>query len=628
MNHAYSKLKAALVHDLSPAPVFGLFLGFWLPLEFMCFSANLAGIPLVQKVYIIAAAAVFNFGLAACVMAALVYLAAGIASLFGVAYARAVRFGMASSAWVVFLVVCTITVRHTVLPPFGLSILTRMVILGGCAAIAITLALKGYQPGRILGLPFGLGVCLVPTALILVACEWAGVGLPSPLRGAKPAPGRPDILFITLDALSARHLTMYGYPRPTSPNLQAFADGAITLDHFYANSNWTRPGIATLLNGVRPWTHRGDVGALDPKVVETRNLVRQLVLAGYDARCVATNLFAGPFSQDLLGVFRQEKVELVFPALNYGLVWSQLPSISGQAAAALGPVPRILSIVQILSWKQFPDKTQAPVAAAESLFRNATDRPQFVWLHLLTAHDPYAAPKPFMGSLEPSPLAREMRKTFATYGFLAAQDPCFPNIYQGRYDEAIMCMDAGLGQLFDWLKAQGRFERTLIVVTADHGESFTHGYGGHGGPLLSEDLLWIPCLIKPPFHHGPERDSRLFEQVDLEPTMLQMVGLPEPRGLEGVAMARKPEGLPVFSMNHDYQLLSRSFSVAVRLGNWKYVEHFGHWTFPWPKRELYDLAVDPAEDHNLAEIQPDRATALRGLILAELAKRKLKPDAG
>jgi arylsulfatase A-like enzyme len=189
-------------------------------------------------------------------------------------------------------------------------------------------------------------------------------------------------------------------------------------------------------------------------------------------------------------------------------------------------------------------------------------------------------------------------------------------------------MDAGLGQLFDWLKAQGRFERTLIVVTADHGESFTHGYGGHGGPLLSEDLLWIPCLIKPPFHHGPERDSRLFEQVDLEPTMLQMVGLPEPRGLEGVAMARKPEGLPVFSMNHDYQLLSRSFSVAVRLGNWKYVEHFGHWTFPWPKRELYDLAVDPAEDHNLAEIQPDRATALRGLILAELAKRKLKPDAG
>lgn len=219
-----------------------------------------------------------------------------------------------------------------------------------------------------------------------------------------------------------------------------------------------------------------------------------------------------------------------------------------------------------------------------------------------------------------------MENTKVTYGFQAKFDPCFPNIYEGRYDEAIRCLGAGLGELFAWLKATGRYDRTLIVITADHGESFTHGYGGHGGPLLSEDLIHIPCLIKPPFHHGAERDDRLYEQCDLAPTILQMVGLPVPAGMEGYPISRKPEGLPVFAMNHDLQQGTRTFSVAVRLGDWKYVEHWGRWTAPWPQRELYDLASDPGEGRNLVAARPDKAAELRGRILAELARRHIDPE--
>lgn len=219
-----------------------------------------------------------------------------------------------------------------------------------------------------------------------------------------------------------------------------------------------------------------------------------------------------------------------------------------------------------------------------------------------------------------------MRSTTSHYGFGTETDPRYHGLLEARYDEAIRCMDDGLGRLFDWMKATGRYDRTLIVITADHGESFTHGYGGHGGPLLTEDLIHIPCLIKRPYQHTAERDDRLYEQCDLAPTILQMAGLPVPPGMEGYPISQKPEGLPVFAMNHDLQAGTRTFSVAIRLGDWKYVEHWGKWTAPWPQRELYDLASDPGEDRNLVSLRPDKAADLRGRILAELARRHIDPE--
>jgi arylsulfatase A-like enzyme len=79
-------------------------------------------------------------------------------------------------------------------------------------------------------------------------------------------------------------------------------------------------------------------------------------------------------------------------------------------------------------------------------------------------------------------------------------------------------------------------------------------------------------------------------------------------------------------MNHDRQPGTRTFSVAIRLGDWKYVEHWGRWTALWPQRELYDLASDPGEDRNLVATRPDKAADLRGRILAELARRHIDPE--
>lgn len=622
MKQRLARLKALLDHDLSPAPIFAVFLGYWLPLEWILNASILRGTTSFELACTIATSAVFNFGLVAALASLVVFLAAGVVSLLGIPFRKTAGLGLKFVAWLVFLAVTLVTLRRWVF--FGTPIphLLRWVLIGGVAAIGLAMALKGRNLGEMILIPMMLAIVLMPLAFVLVACEGAGIGLLPPTRERNPITPRPDILLITLDALSARHLNMYGSLRSTSPNLETFASNAITLKHFYANANWTRPGIASLLNGARPWIHQGDLGSPRLEVVNAQNLAKELTLAGYDLGFVGTNAFASPSFQHNQACFSHGLLLNPIPIGRIGYVGLRFPSLV--RSLMIGPVPRLCAE---FDYRQFHEKTMAPISVAEALIEgHQANRPHFFWLHLVTPHDPYATPPPFRGFFEPSPLARSVRTTSPQYGFGAQSDCLFPKIYEGRYDEAIRCMDEGLGGFFDWLKKTGRYEQALIVVTADHGESFAQGYGGHGGPLLSEDLIRIPCLIKPPFHKGSERDDRLYEQADLAPTILQMVGLPVPTGMEGYPISQKPEGLPVFAMNHDRQPGTRTFSVAVRLGDWKYVEHWGHWTAPWPQRELYDLASDPGEDRNLVATRPDKATELRGRILAELARRHIDPE--
>lgn len=625
MTASVSRLGGLLRHELSPAPLLGVSLGYWLPLEWGPRWSLLNGQDGLAKAYILGASAICNFVPAAVAAALGCYLAGLICAGFGASFRRGVHRGVQLGTWLVFMVASAPVLKSLALGnaplPAGLkTVVAAVLALLAAGVLGLTLADR-LDPARVLAPTLWLGLFAAPAALILVGCEALGIGHPEPLRAMAAAP-RPDILLITVDALSARHLTPYGASRPTSPRLQALASQALTLDHFYANANWTRPGIASLLNGARPWTHDGDLGRPRAGVVTTRNLVRQLALGGYDTRCVATNDFAAPEAQGLAGLFqRVERVDPLPAAPRFRV--RRMPSL--EWAFLAGPA-RIWVAAGLRLHPRILEKTLAPVRAAEALLGEPADRPRFTWLHLVTVHDPYAAPAPFLGSLEPSALARDTLGTRAPYGFRAGIDPCFPRIYEGRYEEAIRCLDAGLGDLFDWLKAQGRFERTLVVVTADHGESFSHGYGGHGGPLLSEDLIWIPCLIKPPFHHGAVRVPGCYEQRDLAPTLLHLVGLPIPAGMDGRVIEPGSGDAPVFAMNRDLQdPRAPSLSVAVVQAGWKYVEHFGRWQVPWPRRELYDLAADPGELSNVAASRPDHAGPLRGLIVAELARHQLQP---
>jgi arylsulfatase A-like enzyme len=161
----------------------------------------------------------------------------------------------------------------------------------------------------------------------------------------------------------------------------------------------------------------------------------------------------------------------------------------------------------------------------------------------------------------------------------------------GRYLNGVQSMDALIGQLADQLKKMGLADDTLLVITGDHGEAFNeHGQSIHGFTVYNEELQ-VPLLIINPrlfpykrLMNGPAR------QIDIAPTLLSLLGIPEPAQWQGTSLFQRPRRRRVymFSANGNYVL-------GLIDGNMKYI-----YDFNLDRAELYDLAADPYEHSNLS----------------------------
>ena len=282
---------------------------------------------------------------------------------------------------------------------------------------------------------------------------------------------------------------------------------------------------------------------------------------------------------------------------------------------------------------------ESAFAAARQMLQSSqnVEQPAFLWVHLFPPHHPYAAPAPFLRTFDPSPKALTQVASIAKLQFLAGRDRNFPGVLLGRYDEAVRYVDHHIGRFLDWLKQQGRFDDALIVVTSDHGESFTHGYGRHSGPLLHEELIRVPLLIKLPHQQQGRRVSQLLtEHADILPTILEYLGRPGPGHVEGRSLKQVIEGgtmtpAPVYAMNFQQNgafLPLKTGAVAMVEGRYKYIRYLGENKYElMPKLEdgLYDLSADPGELRNLVAEMPDRAAQMRAAIDAKLTAHSALP---
>ena len=480
-----------------------------------------------------------------------------------------------------------------------------------------------------------------------------GSGAAAPAQGALPgqafpmqtsatlpgAASRPNIVILSIDALSAPHMSLYGYARPTTPELQQFARGATVFDRAYSNGNFTTPGIASILTGTLPWTHRALQLPVWP-LTYTRQTSLPAVLerAGYRTGYVSTNAIAGAAKQGFGGYFQFARTDMtghvtlcadgLSKYLRYVCAAEELPPLEemeGIAAQFRTPNDNLehdprLALDPALQWLSKVDRS----------------KPVFLWVHLFPPHSPYAVPKPWLGKFDPSERDRNAASTQPSWAWIQSQlPPQRVATLQSRYDEAVAYVDSSATPFLQQALAL-LGPNTVVVVTADHGESFAHGYGAHTGPGLYNEIINIPLIIKLPGETAGQRCDAPVEQADIAPTLAALAGIPPPADWEGHSLLDEACGSSaggdsqpdraIFSMNFEQNprfAALRTGSIAVIQGRWKLIHYMGALHYPYMPPlhdELYDVVADPGERVNLAGQQPAKVEELRALIEAALAQ--------
>ncbi len=411
----------------------------------------------------------------------------------------------------------------------------------------------------------------------------------------------PDVFVYLIDALRADHLSCYGYERPTSPNIDSFAESAILYEQYHTAVTWTRPSVATLFTGLYPCVH-GVVHEGGDSLAEWPVLLPELLRdAGYATYCISTN----PNVSEEFGFDRG------FDELAFGN-YASPEWVNEVASDLLADVP--------------------------------ADRPVFMYLHTMEPHAPY---EPEEDSFRLFDRGFMDFDNAAHWEIIHEVEPIHPELTAENvghlldlYDGEIYDNDRGFADFLRLLKQSGRYEDALIILVADHGESFTdHGTLEHGLTLNQEEMH-VPLVIRPPGGVFPgvqvgERTS----SVDLYPTVLTATGAPIPRsysipGEDLLALARRSASarprrvyaeLSMLDSNEldlvtviDEDGFKRVADLSVIPGGAAAAECLGLW----------DTATDPEEWEDLSASLPVRAAYGDQLIAMWLLSQSSPAEGG
>jgi arylsulfatase A-like enzyme len=409
------------------------------------------------------------------------------------------------------------------------------------------------------------------------------------------------------------------------PELRRFAVGAWCFSRHYAASNFTTPTTSTLESGALPWTHL----AAQPDAKMLAGTARGGLAAvlrgrGYRTVSLSDNLLASPRSRgthadwdradlvrtNLFGNTVREAMS-VFPD-------TALPQIAASAWAFTGALD--------VWWHGERNpfvSARAYERASEVLAAQRADEPLFLWVHTLPPHAPYLPPPETKGRLlHRGELERWKDQVSDNLPYAAEQQPHIDK-HRLRYRESMLAADMALGRFLDGLTQSGRLDRSIVVVTSDHGESFERGFIGHAGPHLHEALVRVPFVLRLPGQAQGRIVETPMSQADVASTLADLVGAPPPVSAEGRSWRPMLDGepwddTPLFAMSLEHQNRFKPITggrFAVVDGRFKLWTTLGH----EPSR-LYDVLSDPAESRDLALQQPQRITRLEALVRERLAR--------
>lgn len=438
--------------------------------------------------------------------------------------------------------------------------------------------------------------------LIAVLLAFIGIQVYSDLNEARlhqnlpvKASQAPNVLLIVLDTLRADHLSAYGYPRLTTPRIDQFAQEGILFEKAYSTSSWTVPGHASLLTGRFVYEHSADSQHpfLDnryPTIAQVLASKGYLTAAfsantfwitrnsGFDRGFIHFEDYFGSLADMMARTFYGKRsTELFLPPLGYG---------------------------DIIGRKRGGDMNQEALSWLDA----NPGRPFFIFLNYMDVHSPYITAEPYQTAFMNQDQGATARELDLDPPAVFNGSPDRVALWLAAYDGALSFLDWQVGNLLANLERRKRLDKTLVIITSDHGEAFgEHGLFQHGHSLYRE-LVQVPLILRYPaaLPQGV-RVANPVSQRDLDRTIMSVLGEQDASIFPGNSLVDwvspdhpSLDAEPILSEVEAREGVSSALPVShgwlksLITAQWHFILHENGQT------ELYDIARDPKEADNLA----------------------------
>ncbi|MFH1763269.1 MAG: sulfatase-like hydrolase/transferase, partial [Gemmatimonadota bacterium] len=427
---------------------------------------------------------------------------------------------------------------------------------------------------------------------------------------------KPNVIFYIIDGAGAEYLSVYGYNRRTTPNLERLAAEGALFERAYSNSSWTLPSTTSFMTSLQTSVMGGAKGGYNLVPENARTMAQHMHAAGYQTGVFTANPNAGRLGGLERGVDSFQEGWTAFS--YYDRNWNRSSSYLHESF-----------------WR----------------WRETYPREPY-WGHFQTVdiHGDFPAPAPFGGlfvSAEEARLWGEWRNRFQEEGLawtldrdafetLEVDRVAFFTLMQGMYDEALAYNDYQIGRLVERLKAVGEWENTLLVIAADHSIAAAAGdlryfredslppSWAMRNPYFRPSISRVPLMFIWPGHiqAGQRFSEPAVSMIDVLPTILDLAGLPFPDVVQGRSLAplllgtggveNRPVILDEFDLDQEtgelrgiLEVIDGRWGASLEINPWPPGKGKPEmWRRPVPFL-LFDLWNDPYCLHSLHEERPD-----------------------